>query len=224
MNCGKEQMLLYAVTDRAWTAGQSLCDQVEQALKGGVTCVQLREKELDRGTVLQEAEQLCALCRRYGVPFLVNDDVEIALACGADGVHVGQEDMAAREARRRLGPNRILGVSAHTVEEAVRAVRDGADYLGVGAVFPTSTKAGVSRMPASTLRAICGAVDVPVVAIGGLNRDNIGQLAGTGVDGVALVSAIFSAPDIGEACRELRLLSRQMVEDRPLQHGAFLKK
>ena len=211
MKCDKRHMLLYAVTDRAWTGKQTLYEQVEAALKGGVTCVQLREKELDETAFLQEAKELCALCRRYGVPFLVNDNVEIAIACGADGIHVGQEDLAAGEVRRRVGENMILGVSVHTVEEAFQAVRDGADYLGLGAVFPTSTKTDVEQMSNETLRAICDAVDVPIVAIGGINRGNILKLAGSGVDGVALVSAIFSAEDIEGTCRELRALSEKMV-------------
>ena len=211
MKCDKRHMLLYAVTDRAWTGKQTLYEQVEAALKGGVTCVQLREKELDETVFLQEAKELCALCRRYGVPFIVNDNVDIAIACGADGIHVGQEDLAAGEVRRRVGENMILGVSVHTVEEACQAVRDGADYLGLGAVFPTSTKTDVEQMSNETLRAICDAVDVPIVAIGGINRSNILRLAGSGVDGVALVSAIFSAEDIEGTCRELRALSEKMV-------------
>ena len=153
MKCDKQHMLLYAVTDRAWTGKQTLYEQVEAALKGGVTCVQLREKELDETAFLQEAKELCALCRRYGVPFLVNDNVEIAIACGADGIHVGQEDLAAGEVRRRVGENMILGVSVHTVEEACQAVRDGADYLGLGAVFPTDRcGADVQRNLAGDLR------------------------------------------------------------------------
>ena len=211
MKCDKRYMLLYAVTDRAWTGKQTLYQQVEAALKGGVTCVQLREKELDKAAFLQEARDICALCRRYGVPFIVNDHVDIAAACGADGVHVGQEDMEAGEVRRRVGENMILGVSVHTVEEACQAVRDGADYLGLGAVFPTSTKTDVEQMSNETLRAICDAVDVPIVAIGGINRGNILKLAGSGVDGVALVSAIFSAEDIEGTCRELRAMSKEMV-------------
>lgn len=211
MKCDKRHMLLYAVTDRAWTGKQTLYEQVEAALKGGVTCVQLREKELDETAFLQEAKELCALCRRYGVPFLVNDNVEIAIACGADGIHVGQEDLAAGEVRHQVGDDMILGVSVHTVEEACQAVRDGADYLGLGAVFPTSTKTDVEQMSNETLRAICDAVDVPIVAIGGINRGNILKLAGSGVDGVALVSAIFSAEDIERTCRELRAMSEEMV-------------
>ena len=211
MKCDKRHMLLYAVTDRAWTGRQSLYEQVEAALKGGVTCVQLREKELDEGAFLREAKELCALCRRYGVPFIVNDNVDIAIACGADGVHVGQEDMDAGQVRRRVGEDMLLGVSVHTVEEAHRAVESGADYLGLGAVFPTNTKTDVDQMSNETLRAICGAVDVPITAIGGINRNNILRLSGSGVDGVALVSAIFSAEDIEGTCRELRVLAEQMV-------------
>lgn len=211
MKCDKRYMLLYAVTDRAWTGEQTLYEQVEAALKGGVTCVQLREKEMDETAFLQEAKDICALCHRYGVPFIVNDNVDVAIACQADGIHVGQEDMAAGEVRRRVGDAMLLGVSVHTVEEARRAVRDGADYLGLGAVFPTSTKTDVDQMTNETLRSICDAVDVPVVAIGGINRGNLLKLSGSGVDGVALVSAIFSAEDIEDTCRKLRLLAEGMV-------------
>ena len=211
MKCDKRHMLLYAVTDRAWTGKRTLYQQVEAALKGGVTCVQLREKALDETAFLQEARDICALCRRYGVPFIVNDNVDVAVACGADGVHVGQEDMEAGEVRRRVGEDMILGVSVHTVEEARQAIRNGADYLGLGAVFPTGTKTDADVMPGDMLRAICGAVDVPTVAIGGLNRSNILQLSGSGVDGAALVSAIFGAEDIETACRELRALAEEMV-------------
>ena len=212
MKCDKRHMLLYAVTDRAWTGRQTLYEQVETALKGGVTCVQLREKELDEAAFLREAREICGLCRRYGVPFIVNDNVDIAIACGADGIHVGQEDMEAAKVRRRVGEHMILGVSVHTVEEARKAVENGADYLGLGAVFPTDTKTDADRMPNETLRAICGAVEVPVVAIGGINRGNLLRLSGSGVDGVALVSAIFSAEDIEESCRELRALSEKRMK------------
>lgn len=204
-------MLLYAVTDRAWLGEKTLYEQVEEALKGGVTCVQLREKDLDDEAFLEEAKEICTLCRRYSVPFIVNDNVEIAVKCGADGVHVGQEDMAAGDVRSKVGDNMILGVSVHTVEEARKAVADGADYLGLGAIFPTNTKTDVDQMKNEVLRDICNAVDVPIVAIGGLNRGNILKLSGSGVDGVALVSAIFSADNIEESCRELRKLSEEMV-------------
>ena len=211
MKCDKRHMRLYAVTDRAWVGKRTLIQQVEEALKGGATCVQLREKELEDALFLQEAKEICALCRRYSVPFIVNDNVEVARACGADGVHVGQKDMAAGEARRRIGTDMLLGVSVHTVEEARQAVQDGADYLGLGAVFPTNTKTDAEQMPGEILGIICAAVDVPVVAIGGINRDNLLKLSGSGLDGVALVSAIFSAEDIEGTCRELRELSEKMV-------------
>ncbi len=211
MKCDKKHMLLYAVTDRAWTEEKTLYQQVEEALRGGVTCVQLREKVMDYEEFLQEAKEIHALCLQYGVPFIVNDNVEVAVACGAEGIHVGQEDMSAGDVRRLVGDGMILGVSVHTVEEARKAVRNGADYLGLGAVFPTRTKDDVDQMPGETLRAICEAVDVPIVAIGGINRGNIGKLAGSGVDGVALVSAIFSAVDIENTCRELKKLAERMV-------------
>ena len=210
MKCDKQMMRLYAVTDRAWTGKQSLYEQVEAALKGGATCVQLREKALSDEEFLAEALEIRELCGRYHVPFFINDNVEIAIRCKADGIHVGQEDMAAAQVRRRVGPD-MMGVSAHSVEEALEAVKHGADCLGVGAMFSTSTKTDVNLLPKETLRAICEAVDVPVVAIGGINKDNISLLAGTGVDGVALVSAIFASDDIETACRQLRQLSEDMV-------------
>lgn len=191
MKCDKRYMLLYAVTDRAWVGKQTLYQPVEAALKGGVTCVQLWEKELDEAAFLQEARDICALCRQYGVPFIVNDNVDIAAACGADGVHVGQEDMGAEEARRRVGENMILGVSVHTVEEARQAVRDGADYLGLGAVFPTNTKTDVEQMPNETLWAICEAVDtlksclLPLVAVVTPNIPEAEILSGMTIRGQA---------------------------------------
>lgn len=212
MKCDKKTMLLYAVTDRAWTGKQSLCGQVEAALRGGVTCVQLREKELGEEAFFKEALEISALCKRYGVPFFVNDNVEIAVKCHADGVHVGQEDMTAAQVRRRVGPDMMIGVSVHSVEEALEAVRNGADCLGVGAMFSTSTKTAADVLTKETLRDICAAVEIPVVAIGGIGRSNIAQLAGTGVDGVALVSAIFAAADIENECRLLRKLAEETVK------------
>ena len=211
MKCDKKAMLLYAVTDRAWLKDQTLYQQVEAALKGGVTCVQLREKELSDEDFLAEAIEIAALCKRYGVPFFINDNVEVAVKSHADGIHVGQEDMAAAKVRERVGDDMMIGVSAHTVEEALEAVKAGADCLGVGAMFSTSTKADAEVLPKDVLRDICNAVDIPVVAIGGISKHNIGKLAGTGVDGVALVSAIFSADDIESECRELRRLSEEMT-------------
>lgn len=211
MKCDKHTMLLYAVTDRAWVGRETLHQQVEDALKGGVTCVQLREKELDEEAFLQEAMELSALCRSYGVPFIINDNVDIAIKCHADGIHVGQEDMAAAQVRARVGDDMIIGVSAHSVEEARQAVANGADYLGVGAAFSTHTKTDVDVLPPDALRAICESVDVPVVAIGGIHKNNILQLKGSGADGVALVSAIFSAEDIESECRELKALAEQII-------------
>ncbi|MEE0772669.1 MAG: thiamine phosphate synthase [Anaerovoracaceae bacterium] len=212
MKCDKKAMLLYAVTDRAWVGKQSLYQQVESALKGGATCVQLREKDLDEEAFLNEAIELSALCKQYGVPFFVNDNVEIAVKCNADGIHVGQEDMEAAQVRQRVGKHMMIGVSVHSVEEALEAVENGADCLGVGAMFSTSTKTDVDILPKETLRDICAAVDIPVVAIGGIDESNISELAGTGVDGVALVSAIFAADDIENKCRLLRRLAEEMVK------------
>ena len=212
MKCDRQTMRLYAVTDRAWVGRQTLPEQVEAALKGGATCVQLREKELDGTALLEEAKVLAALCRRYGVPLIINDNVEVALASGADGVHVGQDDLTVEQVRRLAGDRLIVGVSAHSVEQALAAQAGGADYLGVGAVFATATKSDAHVLPRETLAEICRAVDIPVVAIGGIGEDNLLQLAGTGVDGAALVSAIFSAPDVEGQCRKLRALSERMVK------------
>ena len=205
-------MRLYAVTDRTWVGKQSLAEQVAAALRGGVTCVQLREKELDEEQFLREAEEIFTLCKRYRVPFFINDNVALALRCHADGVHVGQDDMDVAEVRRLVGQEMMIGVSVHTVEEARTAAEGGADYLGVGAMFATSTKTDASLVTKETLRAICDAVSIPVVAIGGINKSNLLELAGTGVDGVALVSAIFSAADIATECRLLYGLSQEMAE------------
>jgi thiamine-phosphate pyrophosphorylase len=214
MKCDKQAMLLYAVTDSAWVGKQSLYEQVEAALKGGATCIQLREKELDDDAFLKEAMEISVLCKQYGVPFFVNDNVEIAIKCHADGIHVGQEDMKAPQVRQKVGAHMMIGVSVHSVEEALEAVKNGADCLGVGAMFSTSTKTDVDVLPIETLRDICAAVDIPVVAIGGIDKHNISQLSGTGVDGVALVSAIFAADDIESQCRLLRKLSEEMVNTR----------
>lgn len=211
MKCDKKAMLLYAVTDRAWVGTLGLYQQVELALKNGATCVQLREKELDEDAFLAEATALAKLCKEYSVPFIVNDNVEIAIKSGADGIHVGQEDMLAADVRARVGDGMIVGVSAHTVAEALEAVKNGADYLGLGAVFSTSTKSDVDLMPFETLRAICSAVDVPTVAIGGISGENILRLSGSGVDGVAVVSAIFGAEAPGAATAGLRTLAEKLV-------------
>ena len=196
-------MRLYAVTDRAWVGGQTLYQQVESALKGGVTCVQLREKELDEEAFLKEAFELHDLCKKYNVPFFINDNVDIAIRCHAEGIHVGQEDMAAAQVRQRVGDEMMIGVSVHSVEEALEAVRHGADCLGVGAAFSTHTKADVDVLPEGMMKAICDAVDIPVVAIGGGNAATMPRLSELNVDGAAVVSAIFAADDIEAATREL---------------------
>ena len=197
-----QQLRLYAVTDRSWLKpGETLAEVVETLLKAGVTCVQLREKGAEDALILQEARELKVLCHRYGVPFLVNDRPDLAQAVGADGVHVGQEDTGVTEARNLLGPNALLGGSAHTVEEALAAQAAGADYLGCGAVFGSGTKHNVSQMPLETLTAICQAVDIPVVAIGGVSLDNLPLLADTGIAGVAVISGLFAADDKTEAAQ-----------------------
>ena len=211
MKCDKKMMLLYAVTDRAWVGKQSLYEQVESALKGGVTCVQLREKELPEDEFLEEAIEIAALCKKYKVPFFINDNVDIAIKCNADGIHVGQEDMIATKVRQKVGNDMMIGVSVHSVEEALEAVKNGADCLGVGAMFSTSTKTDVDVLPKNVLKDICEAVDVPVVAIGGIGKGNLLELSGTNVDGVALVSAIFGAEDIEAECCLLRKMSEEMV-------------
>lgn len=204
MKCTKEMMRLYAVTDRAWVGKMSLMEQVEAALKNGASCIQLREKKLDYEAFLEEAREMVTLCRQYNVPFIINDAVEIAIKVGADGVHVGQDDMKVSDVRKQVGQNMIVGVSAHNIEEAKEAIINGADYLGIGAVFSTSTKLDVKTISYDKLKEICDAVDVPTVAIGGISKDNIVKLAGSGVDGVAVVSAIFAAKDPGKATRELK--------------------
>lgn len=205
MRLDKKHMLLYAVTDRAWVGTKSLYEQVKEALENGVTCVQLREKELDESDFLKEAKQISTLCKEYKVPFIVNDNVNIAIACKADGIHIGQEDMELTNVRKLVGEDMIIGVSAHTVEEAIKAQEGGADYIGIGAVFATSTKTDVDVLSFETLKSICEAVDIPTVAIGGIKKDNICKLKGSGIDGVAVVSAIFAAKDIATATKELLL-------------------
>lgn len=211
MKCEKETMLLYAVTDRAWVGKQTLLEQVEDALRGGVTCVQLREKELDEESFLEEAIRMRELCKKYGVPFIVNDNVEIALRCKADGIHVGQKDMEAGNVRALVGEDMLLGVSAQTVEQAIAAEQAGADYLGVGAMFSTATKADACEVSRAVAKEICEKVQIPVVAIGGINQENLLELSGTGVDGVALVSAIFGAEEIEPTCKKLKALSTEMI-------------
>ena len=204
MKLCREDFTLYAVTDRHWLNGSTLTKQVENALKGGATFIQLREKNLDDESFFKEAVEIKDLCKRYNVPFVINDNVDIALKIDADGVHVGQDDMEASKLRKLLGPDKIIGVSAHTVTEALKAKEAGADYLGVGAVFPTGSKDDVSVLPHETLRDICNAVDIPVIAIGGITKDNVIELEGSSIDGIAVISAIFAQDDITAATQELK--------------------
>lgn len=211
MKCDKKDLLLYAVTDRFWVGEQTLYEQVEEALQGGATFIQLREKELDDDSFLKEAIEIKELCLRYQVPFVINDNVEIACKVEADGVHVGQSDMEAGDVRAILGEDKILGVSAQTVEQAVLAKQRGADYIGVGAVFPTGSKEDAQDVSHETLKNICDAVDIPVIAIGGIGKHNVMELKGSGICGIAVISAIFAAKDICSATKELKELTEQMV-------------
>lgn len=210
MNTDKRDLLLYAVTDRSWLNGRTLAEQTEEALRGGVTCVQLREKNLGYEEFLKEAVRMKELCRRYRVPLLINDCAEIALLAGADGVHVGQGDMGAREVRAVIGKDKILGVTAHTPEQAVCAERDGADYIGAGAAFGTSTKPGAGVIGPAGIKDICRAVKIPVIAIGGINAGNAAELAGCGICGIAAVSAVFAAQNIKKAAAELKKLAEKV--------------
>ena len=213
MKCDKKDLILYAVTDRTWLGNMTLYEQVEEALKGGATFVQLREKELDDETFLKEAFDIKALCRKYNVPFVINDNVDIAVKANADGIHIGQKDMEAGYVRSVIGEDKILGVSAQTVEQAVLAEKMGADYLGVGAVFSTGSKPDADDVSIDVLKAICEAVSIPVVAIGGIGVNNILELTGSGICGVAAISAIFAADNIGKATAELKELTKQVVQN-----------
>lgn len=212
INCSEKELLLYAVTDRHWLGEETLYDQVKKALDGGATFVQLREKNLDREVFLAEAKEIQKLCKEYGVPFVVNDEVSIAKDIDADGVHVGQSDMEAMDVRKILGPDKILGVSAQTVEQAIIAEKHGADYLGVGAVFTTGSKDDADDVSHETLKAICEAVSIPVIAIGGITKDNVAKLAGSGICGVAVISAIFGQKDIQKATEELKFSVENMLD------------
>lgn len=213
MKCDKKSLLLYAVTDRTWLNGKTLYEQVEKAIKGGITFVQLREKKLDEESFLNEASEIQKLCRKYDIPFVINDNVEIARKINADGVHVGQSDMEAVNVRAVIGDDKILGVSVQTVEQAVLAQKQGADYLGVGAVFPTGSKADAEDVSYETLKAICEAVNIPVVAIGGISVGNVLKLKGSGISGIAVISAIFAAEDIVSATKNLKQLTARVVSE-----------
>lgn len=205
MRLNKEDLLLYAVTDRRWLKeGETLVTRTEEAIDGGVTFVQLREKDLDEENFEREGRELKELCRKRGVPFVINDNVELAAKLDADGVHVGQSDMEALDVRKIIGEDKILGVSAQTVEQAVTAEKHGADYLGVGAVFPTGSKDDAAEVSYDTLKAICDAVKIPVIAIGGITEENVTELSGSGICGIAVISALYAKEDIKSAARKLR--------------------
>lgn len=204
MKFTKDMLLLYAVTDRAWVGKQTLAQQIEDALKGGATIVQLREKNLDEESFVAEAIEIRDLCHRYNVPLIINDNVDVALKSGADGVHVGIEDTPVAEIRKRVPTDFIIGATCKTVEQAKIAEAAGADYMGVGAVFPSPTKKNAIRITNDQLREIVSAVTIPAVAIGGISKENVLEITGSKVSGVAVVSAIFGADDIEAAAAELK--------------------
>ncbi len=211
MKCDKENLLLYAVTDRHWLDGRDLQEVVKESLDGGATFVQLREKNLDDEHFLEEARQLKRLCQDYHVPFVINDNVDICMQIDADGVHVGQSDMEAGDVRAKLGPDKIIGVSVCTVEQAILAEKRGADYLGVGAVFPTGSKDDATPVSRETLQEICRAVRIPVIAIGGITQQNVQELAGSGICGIAVISAIYAQKNIRRAAADLKSAAQKMV-------------
>ena len=211
MKFTKDNLLLYAVTDRAWVGEKSLFEQVEEALQGGVTMVQLREKKMDEEAFLNEAIQMKQLCHKYQVPLIINDNVEVALKSGADGVHVGIEDAPVSEIRKRVGKEFIIGATAKTVEQAQKAEAAGADYLGVGAVFASDTKKTAVRITREQLREICTSVSIPSVAIGGITLDNVTQIKSNCISGVAVVSAVFGAEDIKTATEKLKKKVKTMI-------------
>ncbi len=210
MKFDKSMLLLYAITDRK--PGDDLYAQVSQALKGGVTIVQLREKDMDFDAFVCEARQIAVLCHSYGVPLIINDNLEVALLSGADGVHVGADDLPVAEIRRRAGRDFIIGATAKTTERAKEAEKSGADYLGVGAMFPSPTKKNAVRITNEQLKEIASSASIPIVAIGGISLENCGSLAGSGVDGIAVVSAIFSADNIKETTAALKKKATEIIE------------
>jgi len=211
LKLSKESLRLYAVTDRMWLGSESLADQVEESIKGGVTFVQLREKKISFEEYVKIGKEIKKVTDKYQIPYVINDSVEVAIACGADGVHVGQKDMEGSDVRKRIGNDRILGISVQTVEQALLAEEKGADYLGVGAVFTTSTKLDAEEVSYDTLKAICEAVSIPVIAIGGISKQNILKLKDSGIEGVAVISAIFAQKNICEASREMRRLFDELI-------------
>ena len=212
MNFCKDMLLLYGVTGRGCESAQTLYRQIEAALKGGVTLVQLREKNLSDADYVEEAVKVKALCHRYGVPLIINDKVDVAIKSGADGVHVGIEDTPVRQIRQKVPKDFIIGATAKTVEQAQDAEKAGADYLGVGAVFPSPSKKNVIRITLGQLKDICLSVSIPTVAIGGINLENVMEIQGCGMDGIAVISAIFAADDIQNAAVKLKEKARAAIQ------------
>jgi len=209
----KDSLLLYAITDRSWLDGRTLYEQVEESILGGITFLQLREKSLPYDEFLSEAKNIKVLTDKYKIPFIINDNIDVALACDADGVHVGQSDMQSKKARSLIGDDKILGVSVQTVQEALQAEKNGADYLGVGAMFTTSTKSDATTVSFEVLKDICGSVSIPVVAIGGINENNMMQFKGCGIAGFSVISAIYSQKDILNSTRLLLKIAKEVIKE-----------
>ncbi|WP_282195172.1 thiamine phosphate synthase [Thomasclavelia cocleata] len=203
----KDMLKLYLVTDRKWLNGHKLTDDLEKAILGGVTIIQLREKNLSNEEFISIAKDVKKVCQKYHIPLIINDNLEVALAINSDGIHIGQNDIPASIVRKQIGPDKILGVSVHNLKEAFQAKIDGADYVGVGAIFSTETKNDATNVTLDSLKKICDNIDLPVVAIGGINLDNISKLKDINIAGIAVVSAIMKANDItaasGQLVREL---------------------
>ena len=213
MKFNEKMLLLYAVTDQAWVGNQTLLEQIEDALKGGATIVQLREKKMDENSFVEEAIQVRDLCHKYNVPLIINDNVDVAIKSGADGVHVGIEDAPVAEIRKHVSADFIIGATCKTVEQAKIAEAAGADYMGVGAVFPSPTKTNAVRITNEQLREIIASVSIPAVAIGGISYDNVCEIKGSSVSGVAVVSAIFGAEDIEKATALLKERVKTVVKE-----------
>lgn len=211
MKLDNNSMVLYAITDRTWLGEKSLAQAVEEAIKGGATFVQLREKNISFDEFIKLAKEVKAVTDKYKIPFVINDNIAVACEVGADGVHIGQGDEAIKIAREILGKNKIIGISANNPQDAICAELGGADYIGAGSVFSTSTKLDAKNITIEVLRDIAEAVSIPVVAIGGINKENVINLSGCGIAGVCIVSAIFSKDIIKEAASELFKLSKQVV-------------
>ncbi|HAV89776.1 thiamine phosphate synthase [uncultured Eubacterium sp.] len=212
MNVKKEDMLLYGITDRSWLNGRTLSEVVKESLEGGVTILQIREKDIDEKNFLEEAKEIKKICEKFNVPLIINDNVEIAKMVDADGVHLGQDDMDIEEARKILGSEKIIGITAKTIEQAKEAQMKGADYLGSGAIYTSGTKQNAKRLTVENLKAICASVEIPVVAIGGLTYDNIDVLKDSGISGIAVVSAIYASTDIKTDTIKLKEKTRNLID------------